>query len=713
MSATSLPIFIRCLSLAALIVVPTFAAAQSSPDDLTPDKAAKLAVLYFKLNQNKECRSALDSLLRRSPDHIGGLILLGKLELREKHAAAADKAATRALTAAPDSMEATVLKAYALRADGKEAEATKLLARVPKSELDTLDDEYQSTTTAATTEPAPGQPVRDAADLLDEKLDLARAALAKKDLALAGKLSAEAYKSAPDDLATGTVRAEVLAESGKPAEAVKILKKFKAAHPANRGPFPADIDLADALNEAGQKDEARSLFTSVANDSRASNDDRKQARAALQRFQVATLVDAGEKALDKGDLATAESSVNEAVKLDATDRDAIALHARVLDATGHSSDAVRKLAEMKASTPKNERFDQQVAYASALENDHQYAASASALREFIDDPQTTDSNRLDARDQLTELQDRHLGGGQIDLLTGTFEEGRLWRATSQLSTTRIGSTRYMARYTWDNVDLSDKLYPYSLTENTWSATVGIDQMLNPKWNVNAFVGGHEDGIIASGGVTYHELKGPTIGLDLAYQAPARDTLLLMAMNGRQNAITATAEMPLGHYFAWDSTLIARQIEAQGTHIGDGYGIESQLRWHPFKVERDIYLAYALELKDFSPKNDAFDREVRSFFETSSPYLPHAVDVVPDHINRHALQVHAAVPLWPKLLASATGEAAWRQETAQLEYGAVAELVWKINDRASMNARFEFYTGGSGPNAGEDVILGTLGSRWTW
>ena len=57
--------------------------------------------------------------------------------------------------------------------------------------------------------------------------------------------------------------------------------------------------------------------------------------------------------------------------------------------------------------------------------------------------------------------------------------------------------------------------------------------------------------------------------------------------------------------------------------------------------------------------------------------------------------------------------AWREEASQTEFGAVAELIWKISDRASINARVEYYSGGAGPNAGEDVILGALGSRWTW
>ena len=185
------------------------------------------------------------------------------------------------------------------------------------------------------------------------------------------------------------------------------------------------------------------------------------------------------------------------------------------------------------------------------------------------------------------------------------------------------------------------------------------------------------------------------------------------MDGRQQAITLNAEVPVSPHFAWTASALARQVDVDGTHIGDGYGLESQFRWYPFKRERDIYVAYALELKQFNHDFTAFERESRKFFGVSEGWVPRCDEAIPERINRHALQLHGSVPLWPKLLASGTTEVAWREEASQTEFGAVAELIWKISDRASINARVEYYSGGAGPNAGEDVILGALGSRWTW
>lgn len=690
-------------------------ASPAAAEDLTPDKAAKLAGLYFKLNQNADCRATLSRLLAKSPNHLTGLVLLGKLELREKHSDAAIKAADQALSISPDDMDATVLKAYAFLAQGKEADATKLLARVPSSELDSRSEDYKiaEAATPAPDSPASGPLSKDAADILDEKLDLVRSALAKNDLSQADKLSQAALAQAPGDLQATTVRAEMLVRAGRADEAVKILQEAKDAYPKSRGPFPAELDLADAKAEAGQTAEAMSAFKAIANDERFTAEDREQARKALTEDRRSTLVAAIESALDKGQKDEATRLLTEALTLCPKCPEVRALHARVLAATGQSAAAVSQFEEIKAALPAGQKFDGQVAYAQALRGDQQYRRSAAEFSSVVTDERFPEQDRVDARDQLDDLQRNDLAGGEAELITGKFEEGRLWRVDSQLSSTRVGRTRYLGQFDWDNVELSDTLYPRSVTKDIFSVTAGIDHRFDPNWSANLMVGGYRNGAMGNGGVVYQDAKGMALGLDLAWDAPVRDTLLITAMDGRQQAITLNAEVPMGTQFAWTATALARRVDVNDTNIGDGYGLESQFRWYPFKRERDIYVAYALELKQFNHDFTAFERESHKFFGVSEGWVPHCDEAIPERINRHALQLHGSVPLWPKLLASGTTEIAWREEASQTEFGAIAELIWKISDHASINARVEYYSGGAGPNAGEDVILGALGSRWTW
>lgn len=87
--------------------------------------------------------------------------------------------------------------------------------------------------------------------------------------------------------------------------------------------------------------------------------------------------------------------------------------------------------------------------------------------------------------------------------------------------------------------------------------------------------------------------------------------------------------------------------------------------------------------------------------------------MPDRIDRHAFQSHTSVPLWTKLTAAATGEVAYREEVRKVEYSAVSELRWKIAPRADVLARYEYDTGGAGPNTNSSVKLGSFGLRCAW
>lgn len=672
----------------------------------------KLAGLYLKLGQLAECRAAVQKVLATQPGNVAAQVVLSKLELREGKFTAALKAAEAALALAPDELDALIVKARALSATGKQAEAQKILARIPPAELDARADDIDGAP-ALNQNAAVTAPVKTGEEVLDDALDGARAALAGHHLDKADKFTQQALKLAPENADAMALRADYLADAGHPAEAAVLLKKLKARHTDARTPFGEELALAFALQDAGQVDEARASFTIVANDERFPDDEQKQAREALAGSREDRLLDEGDKALDAGNIAEAARIADEALKADPNNAEAKTLHARVLAVTGHAGEAVSTLRALKAETPAGKRFDGQGAYATALAEDHQYRDSLAEWNAIADSSAFNDEERADARDEIADLQERHLAGGMAEGLYGKFEEGTLWREKLQLNASRIGRNRWSVSGELDQIELQARLFPHRMNEDRFSTSVGLDHLISREWSVHAAIGGFADGVMANAGFTYETASGVSLTLDAAYNDLARDTLLLQAMEGRQHSLTANFMVPLGKHFAIESTVLGRQIEADGTNIGHSIGTETQVRWHPFTLTRDVYLAYVLELKDFSGKEAAFDRAAHDFFGPTAAFVPGVYDAVPDRINRHALQAHGSVLLVPNLTASAMAEVAWRQETDTTEFGALMELLWKVSSRASLNARVEYYSGGSGPNAGEDVILATLGTQWRW
>ncbi len=698
------------ITLLALVIAGVGAPAEQA----VQESAVKLAGLYLKLGQFDQCRAAIDGLLKENPKNPEALTLLGRLELKQNHAEASLKAASAALAVSPDSSDATVVKARAIALQGQKADALKVLSRLSAADLEKYDDELSDSGLIVSNGGTPGTAAESNDDALDNLLEGARNALAKKDYIKADSLTKSALSRAPSNSDAVALRADYLSSSDKPAEAVALLQKLKAAQRKSGAPFTEELALGYALGDAGKADEAKASFEAVAGNSAYSDADRQQAREALEGLQTAKTITDGEAAMDAGKAREALRIATEVLAKDSANEDAKVLQARAMASTGKAHEAVETLQKMKAKVGPEKHFDAQLDYANALAEDHRYHDSVNAYSEVISKPGIyNEEERNNAREQLADLRETHLGGVDLQTMYGTFEEGTFWRTTGQIYSSRMGRTRYSVGSEWDHIQLEDKIYPRSLTSDRSSSSVTFDTMWDDQWRTFFHVGGFEHGALAGATLDYTLPGGMVFGLSADYNDPAKDTLLLAAMDGRQHALTANITVPMGEHFVLESMINGRQLEADGANIGHAVGTETQFRWHPISTSDQLYFAYSLELKDFSPNDGAFDQKALNFFGRGSSFTPSATDAVPDHINRHALQAHGSIDILAHVTASALAEVAWRQETDKIEYGAVAEILWHVSEKASLNARVEYYSGGSGPNTGEGVTLGTIGTKFRW
>lgn len=687
------------------------AAGDSAADNL------KVAGLYLKLNKPDQCRAALAQVLKADPENVAGLVLLSKLELKQGNQPAALKAADAALAQAPDNISATIVKARVFTAQGRNAEAQKMLALVPADELERHEAELEGLIAAKEGTPAKDDPAADQKDTNDDALDAmledARHALAAHQYDKAGKLALKASTYAPDNTDAVLLRADVLSESGHPDQAVVVLQKLKAAS-RSKGPFADELALASALQDAGREEEARVSFEIVAKGSSFSDEDRKLARSALAEMEVQRQLAEGDKELDAGHGQKALELAEAALKIDPANEEAKSLKGRALAETGHPHEAVAILGLLKSSTPVGKRFDGQTDFASALMADHQFYESLAAYQEIEDHKDIYKADELtSAKEQITELRDNSLAGGNVEFTGGSFEEGELFRSESHFSTARFGRLRYSLDTDWEHVKLDRKQFHVEKESDRFTSLIGLNAVWNEHYSSDFHLGGYKDGIVAGAGIIYHPTPRATFSLHANYNDPARDTLLLMAMDGRQHDLTANITIPIGKHFIIESVSQARRVELNGTNIGNGLGTETQFRWHPITNEDNIYLGYTLEYRDFSGDERAFDREARAYLGRHAASLRDVTDLIPEQVNRHALQAHGEVKLNSTLTADASAEIAWRQESKLVEYGATAGLQWQVSRKTCITARVEYYSGGSGPNSGAGVILASLGAKWYW
>ncbi|MBX7211184.1 MAG: tetratricopeptide repeat protein [Verrucomicrobiaceae bacterium] len=685
-------------------------------EKMPAEKLERLAALWLKLGQNDDCRAALTKLLKDDPSSPAAHRLLARLEYRLGRYEESAKAAGVALATSPDDSDAAVIKAAALRALHRDDDAAKITGRLPLNDIVRREEALGLVTNRPALKPEDGSTASDnAPDAADVALDKARDALQKHRLKSADELTAAALKEWPHNKAAIELRADFLCEAGRPSEAVPLYRKLKSAHDPSSGPFPQLLDMAFALNDAGLKDEAHAAFTAVVADKHLPSGDRAKAAKVLAEERENQLLAQGNAALDSGNCAEAARICDELVKTNAASSDVQLLHAGVLAAKGRHAEAATIYEQIKKAIPAARRFDSQIDYAGALAASRNYKAAAAAYDEVALSPSLyTEEEMAGARQALDDLHGDHFPRLAAEFVSGAFDEGRIWRGSSAFASMRAGARRWLANIAWDRIELEQKLFPAEKTGDRLAATAGIEQQFGADWSGSVLIGGCNAGVMGSISAEYAKPDSLGATLRLAANDPARDTLLLEAMDGRQHSLGVDVSSPLGRHFAIDATLLARQIAIGGHDIGQAAGIESQFRWHPFTVKEDTWLAYALEVKGFSARADTFNREVREFFGTNeSPLMPEVYDAVPRRINRHALLAHSTLPLTKKVAIALTGEVAYREEARKVEYSVIPELRWKIAPRAEAFARYEYDTGGAGPNTNGSVKLGTIGLKWTW
>lgn len=680
------------------------------------------AQLHLKLRQPEECRQALAAVLAAEPGNVEALRLLGRLELSLGKAAEADAAGARALQQSPDDAEARLIRAAAQRKLGKPDEAAKLQAGIPEEALARWREEYPEEAAPTPDAPLPA-PVPDAeavrtaerATATDLELEKARAALAASNLPEADTLTEAAIARWPENTDAQMLRADFLSTAKRLPEAVALLRQLKAAHPAGAAAFPAQLDLAYALNESGLKEEAKAAFTEAATEAYPP-EVRTAATTALAELRHGELLEAGEKALADGKMPVAQNFSEELMMLAPQCPLALAFRASVFQATGQPEKALDILSNLKTKAPLGKRFDPQMAYAGALASTRNYSSAIRQYEEVLKHPdQYSEEERKDAESELRSLKDESSPNLFTEVTGGSFEEGDLWRGTAQYrGALSEDGTRVIARFSTDIIRIAEGVYPSAMHEERWYAKAGVELQAAKDWKATLLAGGFDNGGMASASLDHENADGLSFSLRAAWNDPVRDTLLIEALDGRQHTLAANLSIPFGgNYFAFDFTAAGRQVEVDGSDIGRGFDLDGQVRWHPWKIDNPFYLAYAAEYSGFDANHRNWRNEAHDYFQCEDCYLPRCADAILPSVNRHALQAHAGFQLSKDVQAALTVEAAWRQETDDIELGSVAEMSWHMGTNADFIGRVEYYTGGAGPNAGSSVVLATAGIKIYW
>ncbi len=670
----------------------------------------ELAGLMLKMKKLPDARQAAAAALAADPASRDALMIAGRVAMLEGNGQEALEYADKALALMPDDTTARLLKGTALASMHKNDLAAPFFEDVPGEALTAWREEFPLT---ATPEVLPtglkAVPVEQESPM-DREVEAARTVLAAKDYPQADRLSSELVQKYPENLDAALLRADLLSESKQYMAAISVLQSVKLLYKGSE-PFPGDSDLASAMADAGRTADAVALFREIAGNKERPLAERSAAATAAQATLCASLLEDGEKALDKGELKKAEMISSQLVTITPQCPNALTLRARSLKASNKPEEAVRIFSVLKDKADGG-KFDPQVDYAASLAAACRYRDAVRAYQEITARPGIYSPEEVKtASEEIRSITDDS-GGRLITEYTGaSFEEGDVQRAAVSLSLPRMGQTRLLGGILWDQISLKAESFPYGREEDRITAYAGFETKLENGQRFTGLAGSTGDEILGSAAFQWDCREGTCFLLRGAWNDPAHDTLLLEAMDGRQHVLSANLQHKLAPGFYLDATAKGRIVEVDGNRLGTGFKGEAQLRFQPWEKNANLWVAYQAEYSTFSAREDAWRRSVDAFFEDSEGL--EARDAVLPKVNRHALQAHVGGDLGKALTLALTGEVAYRQETRGTEFGAIGEAFWHISPSTDFNLRLEYYTTGAGPNSGSSVMMGTAGLKVSW
>ncbi len=216
----------------------------------------------------------------------------------------------------------------------------------------------------------------------------------------------------PDD--SEATRAEELLVKGNAAEAAGILKKLKAEKYAGK-PFRYQQDLAYALLESGQNQEAEAAFRELLGSSVASGEEKADAGRSLTRMAFDALAQKGESALTAKDARRAMNVADQLLEKNPDDPDGVALKAAALSLMGTPKKAVDYLMDLKSKAP-GPYFRHQKALADTFYDAKDFDSAQEAYESIVFNKQYSTEDRTDAKMRLKDLvRDRLILAGEAAL----------------------------------------------------------------------------------------------------------------------------------------------------------------------------------------------------------------------------------------------------------------------------------------------------------
>ena len=500
-----------------------------------------------------------------------------------------------------------------------------------------------------------------------------------------------------------SVKAAALIGDSQVEAAETLLLEMKSKHKGSR-PFQYETLLGFAKLDRGRKAEARAIFEGIVD---GEGYDAFELDAAKKQLLLMDL----DRALQWRDEEAVQASIATLRREYQGEPETKAAEAVERFLAGDADAAASQIAVLRSDFPRLRLFPFLLQLADFSYEAGDFKTAEAAYAESLADRRTRPLDRESAIRNRAQLRIREGQQISIDQAIVNGDEGSL-STTTLKARKAVGDDWFLgAEVTRQGTDLDGDTAVRS-SDDRIDGVVVIERRLKKGRFAEARIGGSEEGV--TGGVTVGKrarIYADAWSIGVSANERANDSAQLASLNGRQHRVSATYQREINPRMVLSAEAIVRQVEVDGSRLGNGAGIEGDFSYRLNEEERNsnFFLAWRSAYAKFNrsgynPSGSEFDQTVVADLGTAE-----VVDgLVEPEFSRHGVEIRHEGQWREVLFTRAMAGLFYRSDSSDVELTAGVGADWFFTDEMRLYFDALYTSSGRASNTGEGVIEAKVG-----
>ena len=358
-------------------------------------------------------------------------------------------------------------------------------------------------------------------------------------------------------------------------------------------------------------------------------------------------------------------------------------------------------------------FPYQLDLAGAAEQSGHWRTQQTAYQELLDQNQVDDPTRVVVRRVLEPMQREHADHVAAHGTAYLLDSGQLWQERVEGHTQASARNQLHAEALREDVLVRNS----ALLKRRWAddteGSVGLQTTWSRRWISDVWAGGYQDGFLGGARLMHRLPKSGAVWLEGYANERARDGLLLISLDGRQQRVSLAGNYLLAERFQTYGAFTGRGVQLGGEELAVGlqanWGVEFLAR----RESPEFKLGYrgAFHANSRKSGNLALVAPAVAAGLTAAQQTQVLDSLVLHQLHREGVYADLRDRLWGPLFYHLQGSADYAFERDSMEFGGRAGLTFQPRKSLEFGTELGYPTSAATTDGGSGAWEVGLSVKW--